>query len=93
MAFWLIVIFLMGLMLSFFPQFLQENDLVWCFGVVIMFVAVGLGLRAESFRRRGVREKLAAQVKSLEEKMAEARAKFAVDADEDNGPGRPGATG
>ena len=66
MVFWLFLIFLAGASLTFAPHFMAEYNLVWCFGLVVMFISVGLGIRTENLRRKATREKLVSRVKELE---------------------------
>ncbi len=66
MALWLSIIFLMGLLLSFGSGFLEQNNLTRWVGIIITLICVGIGIRTESLRRKGTREKLAQRVKELE---------------------------
>ncbi len=66
MTVWLFIIFIVGLLLSFGPGFVAENNLTRPVGIIITLIAVGIGLRTENLRRKGTREKLSQRVQELE---------------------------
>ncbi len=66
MTVWLIIIFVMGLLLSFAPDFVEANNCTRLVGIVITLICVGLGIRTLGLRRKGDKEKLAQRVRELE---------------------------
>lgn len=54
MGIWLSIIIVLGAVLSFFPSFIIRHNLLWCFGVAIMLVSVGIGARVNFFREKAV---------------------------------------
>jgi len=68
---WIIIILAMGILLLFGTDFVVANDLVNPIGIIITLICVGIGLRMSALRRKGDREKTAARIKELEEKIKE----------------------
>ena len=59
----------MGAFLSFVPKFIIAYNLSRYIGIIIMLICIGIGMRTDSLRRRGIKEKLAKKIKELEDKI------------------------
>ncbi len=68
---WIIIILVMGLMLLFGTDFVVANKLVNPIGIIITLISVGIGIRMSALRRKGNREKTAARIRELEDKIKE----------------------
>ncbi|HNS31519.1 MAG TPA: hypothetical protein PKN36_00890 [bacterium] len=71
MLIWVFIILLMGILLSFGADFVARNNLVWCIGIVITLISLGICVRMSSLKKRGQKEKLLEKIKELEEKVKE----------------------
>lgn len=75
MIIWVMIILVMGVFLSFAPQFITTYNLSRHIGMIIMLICIGIGIRMAYLRRRGGKEKLSKKIKELEEKIEELKKK------------------
>lgn len=71
MIVWLIIILVLGASVTFFSSFIIEHNLLWCFGVAIMLIAAGIGIRISFFGRKGEKEKYIKEIEELKQKLSE----------------------
>ncbi len=71
MILWVFIILVMGLFMLFGTEFVIANNLVFLIGLVITLICIGIGTRMAALRRKGGREKLAARIKELEDRIKE----------------------
>ena len=71
MIVWLIILLGLGAAITFFPSFITEYNLLWCFGAAIMLITAGIGMRISFMSRKGEKEKYAEEIESLKQKLSE----------------------
>lgn len=78
MIVWVILILIMGAFLLFFPaKFAENQDWIKQIGLAITLICIGIGVRMNALRRRGMREKAQARIKELENEIESLRSKIA----------------
>ncbi|HIE43953.1 MAG TPA: hypothetical protein EYP78_04055 [Candidatus Omnitrophica bacterium] len=71
MVIWVIVVFLLGLLLTFGSELIISRDLITKIGLAITLISIGIAARAVYLEKRGEKETLENRIKELERKMEE----------------------
>ena len=66
MIIWVIIIFLLGLILSFTPEGNLPLEAVRLIGIAITLISVGIAARSSYLARKGEKERLSRRVEQLE---------------------------
>ncbi len=73
MMLWVIIIFLMGLLLTFGQDFIMMNDMVWKSGLIVTLISLGIIMRMFRLSKGGQREKLLNRIAELEAQVAQVK--------------------
>jgi predicted membrane protein len=71
MILWLVIILVLGAGITFFPSFIIKYNILWCVGVAIMLISVGIGIRISFLSRKGEKEKYLREIEDLKAKSSE----------------------
>jgi len=71
MIIWVMIILVMGIFLSFAPQFITAYNLSRHIGMIITLICVGIGIRMAYLGRKGEKESFLKKIKELKEKIEE----------------------
>jgi uncharacterized membrane protein YbhN (UPF0104 family) len=69
MIIWILIVLVIGLLMTFAPNFIAENNLEKTLGIAITLISVGLGTRINYLRRKGSKERKDEKIKKLEEEL------------------------